>query len=154
MVIKDFDKNGVWRAMAIALLAATAGLLILGWQYRQLEEKRLPALEREIEKQREEIEIRAAQNLLERFMSSRLNRNMAQATLYLTENAVEQERIGGFTLLDDYESFRIINREKLAEHEFRFTIEINSKTTGTFVEVITVTKILENYYVNSIQLAG
>lgn len=140
--------------MTIALLAATVGLLLLGWQYRQLEEKRLPALEKEMQRQSEEIERRSAQNALERFMSARLNKREAQAALYLTENAAEQERLKEFTLLDDYDSFKILSSEKLAEEEYRFVLEIRTKSVGTFVEIITVMKILGNYYINSIQLAG
>jgi len=154
MTIKDLDKNGVWRTMVIALLVAMTGLVLLGWQYRQLEEKRLPALEKEIERQSEEIERRAAQNTLERFMSARLNKRQAQAMLYFTENAAEQERLREFALLDDYDSFRILNSEKLSEEEFRFAVEIRTKTAGTLVEIITLMKILDNYYINSIQLAG
>ena len=154
MTIKEFDKNGVWQAMIIALLLATTGLVVLGWQYRQLEEKRLPALEKEIARQSEEIERRAAQSALERFMSARVNRNEAQATLYMTENAVEQARLGSFALLNDYEGFRVLNSEKLAEEKFLFTVEIHSKTSGTLVEIITLTKILGNYYIGSVQLAG
>jgi hypothetical protein len=152
MTIRDLDKNGVWRAMTIAIFTAMAGLVLLGWQYRQLEEKRLPALEKEI--QRQEIERTSAQNALERFMSARLNKREAQAALYLTENAAEQERLKEFTLLDDYDSFKILSSEKLAEEEYRFVLEIRTKSVGTFVEIVTVMKILDNYYINSIQLAG
>lgn len=150
------DKNGVWRAMAIALVVAMAALLLLGWQYRQLEEKRLPALQRQIEQQSEEINKRAAQNALEGFMASRIRGDEPQfiKVRYLTENAVEQERLGIFTLLDDYISFKILNSEQTAANEFRFTVELRTKTGNVFVEIITLIKLLDTYYINSIQLAG
>jgi len=84
---------------------------------------KIHTLEKEIERQSEEIERRAAQNTLERFMSARLNKRQAQAMLYFTENAAEQERLREFALLDDYDSFRILNSEKLSEEEFRFAVE-------------------------------
>jgi hypothetical protein len=151
---RNFDKNGVLKAMMIALVATLAGLAILGWQYRQLEDKRLPALEEELERQKTEIERTTAQSALGEFMTARMEGNESLATLYLTENAVELERAGQFELLNSYNGYRVLSHEELEGGDFRFAVEVYLAERGELVEVITLRKILGSYYVDSVELAG
>ena len=150
----NFDKTGVTKALVAALALTLGALSGLGWQYRQLEEKRLPALEREIERQGDEIERRAAQDALENFMAARIGGNKAQAIFYLTENAVEQEKAGSFSIANGFESFRILNGDKVGEDEFRFAVEVRKTRAREAVEAILIKKILGDYYIDSVEMAG
>jgi hypothetical protein len=154
MAENNFDKSGAIKAMAIALAIALAGVAVLGWQYRQLEEKRLPALEEEIERQKIEIEKASAQAVLESFMAARIEGSRSRAILYLTENAVELERGGQFNLLKGYEGFRVLSYQKTGEESFRFAVEVYLTETGGLVESVEMIKIMDNYYVDSVELAG
>jgi hypothetical protein len=153
-MIKNFDKNGTVKAMSIALIITLAGLAVLGWQYRQLEEKRLPALEEELERQKVEIERTAAQESLKSFMAARKEGQQQQAMLYLTENAAEAVMNDQFDLMNDYEGFLIISSQDMKNNTFRFAVEIHFADSTELVEVITLIKALDNYYVDSVELAG
>ena len=121
--------------MAIALAAAILGIVVLGWQYQVLEKKRLPALE-------EKIEQNSARDILERFLET-------GAGILLTERAMEQKEQGDFFLENGAENYEILRIDKLADGNYRFTVK-----AGDFTEVITLTKILGQYYVDSIETAG
>jgi ABC-type phosphate transport system auxiliary subunit len=149
----SFDKKGTFKAMLFAVLICLAGLAILGWQYHQIENKRIPLIEEEIGKQKEEIQQRAARNLLDKFMLARLEKNEAQASLYLTEGAMEQKLRGEFGLLEDFESYEVLNAERLQQDKYRFTVKLYNQR-GDFIEAITLIKILDRYYVEAVQLAG
>ncbi len=141
--------------MFVALVITLAGLAVLGWQYRQIENKRLPALEEELEQQRTAMEKRDAQDILERFMASRIRGDEIQATLYLTERAVEQKETSSFELTDNsYVGFNVLESQALSEGEFRFTVSVYKEGVGEIVEIIIMEKILDAYYVDSVERAG
>src|SRR3989344_5138363 len=129
------DKKGIIKAMAIALAAAILGIVILGWQYNQLEKRRLPALE-------EKIEQNSAQDILRRFLETR-------ADILLTERAMEQKDKGEFVLEDNIKYYEISKVDKLADETYRFQVKV-----GNFTEIITLIKILGSYYIDSIETAG
>lgn len=132
---ETLDKKGVIRAMTIALAAAIIGIVFLGWQYNQLEKKRLPALE-------ERIEQNSAQDVLRRFLDTR-------ADILLTERAMEQKNKGEFVLENNVKYYEILKVGKLEAETFQFTVKV-----GSFIEIITLIKILGSYYIDSIETAG
>lgn len=142
------DKKGILKAMLFSVVISLIGIGILGWQYRQIEQKRLPAIEEEIKRQKEVMEEKSAQAVLDKFMSARAGGNITQAMLYLTENAAEQINRGEFSLEEKIESYETLNGERLGENSFRFVVKTNE------IEIITLIKILEKYYIDSIAIAG
>lgn len=121
--------------MAAALAAAILGIVILGWQYNNLEKKRLPALE-------EKIEQNSAQDALRRYLETR-------ADILLTERAMEQKIKGEFILEDNIKRYEILKVDKLPDNSYQFSVKI-----GSFVEVVSLIKILGSYYIDSIETAG
>lgn len=121
--------------MALALAISVLGIVVLGWQYNILEKKRLPALE-------EKIEQNSAQDVLERFLTTR-------ADILLTERAMEQKLQGDFWPEDNLKNYEIIKIEKSANNNYRFIVKV-----GDLVEIITLTKILGKYYIDSVEMAG
>jgi hypothetical protein len=154
MIFRNFDKNGTLKAMSIALIITLAGLAVLGWQYRQLEEKRLPALEEEIEKQKVEMEKSAAQEVLRSFMTARIEGQKQQAMLYLTENAAESLMENQFNLIGEYDGFLLISAQDLNNNIFRFAVKLYFPNLTELVELITLVKVVDNYYVDLVELAG
>lgn len=148
------DKKGVLRAMGFAILIAFLGIGILGWQYHQLEKKKIPLLEEEIAKQKETMEERLAESVLEKFMLARIGRREAQALAYLTERAMEQKRGNEFSLINKFEDYEILAIEKLEENKFRGAVKIYEEERKDFVEVIILIKILDKYYIDSVEIAG
>ena len=134
-MLDSLDKKGVLKAMSVALVAAILGIAVLGWQYNRLEKKQLPALE-------EKIERNSAQEVLRRFLETR-------ADIFLTERAMEQKIKGEFTLEDSVKYYEILKVDKLADGNYKFNVKV-----GNFIEIITLTKILGSYYIDSIETAG
>jgi len=134
--------------MFLAILIAFLGIGILGWQYRQLEKERIPALEEKIEK-------RSAEDVLANFMQARIEKNEVVAKRYLTETSMEQKNQGEFLLIDSFENYEVLKTEKLDQDNYRYIIKIyEGGGVGDFVEVINLIKILNRYYINSVQIAG
>ncbi len=150
----SLDKKGILKAMSLAILIAFLGIGILGWQYHRLEKKRIPLIEEEINRQKEQMEQKTAENVLDKFMSARIEKNEAQATHCLTEGAMEQKNRGQFTLINKFESYEALKTEKLTENKYRFVIKIYEEEMGDFVEIIILTKILDKYYIDSVEMAG
>ena len=134
-MLDSLDKKGVLKAMSVALVAAILGIAVLGWQYNRLEKKQLPALE-------EKIERNSAQDVLRRFLETR-------ADIFLTERAMEQKSKGEFILEDNVKYYEILKVDKLADGNYKFNVKV-----GNFIEIITLTKILGSYYIDSIETAG
>lgn len=132
---ESLDKKGILKAVSMALAAAILGIVVLGWQYNRLEKKQLPALE-------EKIEQNSAQDVLRRFLETR-------ADILLTERAMEQKNKGEFVLENDVKYYEILKVDKLDDGNYRFHVKI-----GDFIELITLTKILGSYYIDSIETAG
>jgi len=144
----EVDKKGVIKAMTLAILLAFLGIAVLGWQYRRIEKEEIPALE-------EKIEQKSVELVLEKFMRSRIEKNEIEAMFYLTEGAVEQKNKGEFYLLDNFASFQVINSEKIDEDSYHYAVKIfENGGLSTFVEVIRLIKILDQYYIDSVQIAG
>lgn len=151
------DKKGIIKAIAIAVTVALAGIFVLGWYYHDIEKKRLPAIEQAIEEQKEINEERAAQETLRQFILFRISREEDIAKLYLTENAVEQAREKEFSLMGNFSSYEIISSEKISENKYSFVVKMRYKDIPTeLTEIITVIKVLEleEYYIDSVQMAG
>ncbi len=142
------DKKGIIKALFFALLIAFLGIGILGWQYRQIEKEQIPALEEKIEKN-------LAEDVLESFMQARIEKDEIAAQRYLTEGGVEQHLSGEFSLIDGLENYEILQSEKLTDNNFRYIIKVYEEGgVSDFVEVITLIKILDRYYIDSVQIAG
>ena len=133
--------------MFLAILIAFLGIGILGWQYRKIERERIPALEVKMEQ-------KSAESLLDRFMEYRIDQNEKRAAGLLTERAMEEKLQDKFVLIDNFENYEIIKSEKLTDDDFRFIVKILEEGNGDFVEIIILTKILDKYYIDSVQIAG
>ena len=145
---QSIDKKGIIKAMSLAILIAFLGIGILGWQYRQLEKEKIPALEEKIEK-------RSVEDVLDNFMRLRIEKNEAGALRYLTEVSMEQKLQKEFSLIDNFESYEVLKTEKLEQNEYRYIIKVYEEGgISDFVEVIILIKILDKYYINSVQIAG
>ncbi|MBI2041708.1 MAG: hypothetical protein HYT20_01650 [Candidatus Nealsonbacteria bacterium] len=132
---EGLDKKGIIKAISIALTAAILGIVVLGWQYNNLAKKQFPALEGKIEQN-------SAQDVLRRFLETR-------ADIFLTERAVEQKSKGEFTLEEGIKYYEILKTDRLADGSYKFNVKV-----GNFIEIITITKILGSYYIDSIETAG
>ena len=145
---QSLDKKGVLKAMFLAILIAFLGIGILGWQYRKIEGEKIPAIE-------EKMEQKSVESFLDRFMEYRIDKNEKRAGGFLTERAMEQKLQNKFVLIDNFENYEVTKSEKLADNNYRFIVKIISEEgTGDFVEVIVLTKILDKYYIDSVQIAG
>ena len=145
---KETDKKGIIKALVFALLLALLGIGILGWQYRQIESEKVPALE-------ERLEQKSVEAVLEKFMHARIQQSEEPAMNYLTERAVEEAANGQFLPLNKMERYEILNSEKLSDGQYRYAVKIyENDGRNDFVEVITLVKILDQYYVDSVELGG
>jgi len=143
-------KDSSWFILAVAFLVVIIGIVVLSWQYHKIAEKEIPSL-------KETIEENNAQNVLEKFMQYRIEGNENQALIYLTENAVAQREQGKFQLINQFESFEIINSQKTDENSYRFAVRIKGeKNNYEVIESIKIIKFLElnKYYIDSVELAG
>lgn len=151
----SLDKKGILKVMTFAILIALLGIGILGWQYRQIEKKRIPELEKKVGEQKEEMEQKEAEDILDKFISARIGKNENQAALYLTEGGMEQKKQAKFVSVNDFESYEILKTEKLEEDKYRFIVKLyREEGIGEIVEVIILIKILDRYYIDSVQIAG
>ncbi|MCK4781607.1 hypothetical protein KAS79_01635 [Candidatus Parcubacteria bacterium] len=152
--LEPTQKTSPWITTIVTILVTLLAIGGLAWQYNKLEEK-TKKTEQEIIELKGTIEQQSAKDLLERFMDTRLEKNEAQALTYFTERTMEQYYQDKFILIDNFESFEILEAQKLEETKFRFTTKIKTKDEmNYFVEVITVNKILDSYYIDSIEMAG
>jgi len=142
------DKKGIIKALIFATFLAFLGIGILGWQYRHIEKEQIPALE-------EKIEQKSVEAVLEKFMHARIEQNKEISWGYLTERAVEDLNEGKFSLLNNMARYEIMNSEKLALNQYRYAVKIYEKGgVNDFVEIITLVKILDQYYIDSVTLGG
>jgi len=148
MVEKEIDKKGIIKALVFALLLACLGIGILGWQYRKIETEKVPALEQKLEQ-------KTAESVLDKFMHARIGKNEQTALNYLTEVAMEQKNSNEFSLLGDFQTYEILNQDKLPDGRYRFAVKIyDGDKLNDWVEVIILTKILDQYYVDSVEMGG
>src|SRR4030042_3568040 len=81
-----------WRAVILAILAVIIVSFVLSWQYKRMaaeSEEKLSSLE-------DVVEESLVEDAVDRFMMARINKNKAQAGVYLTEKAMEQKENGEF----------------------------------------------------------
>ncbi len=145
---RSVDKKGVVKALILAIVVAFVCIGVLGWQYRKIEKEKIPALQEQMEKN-------SAEDVLDKFLRLRMAQDETQAQRYLTERAVEQKERGQFSLGGEFTTYQILPGVKLADDIYRFTVKMSGQGGMVeLVEVITLTKILDRYYVDSIEAAG
>lgn len=150
-----FFNKGAWKAVLGALIILVAGEMILAWQYHRLEKKRLPQIEQKLAEQELELEKQNAQNILEEFFKARIAKEEARAIRYLAEGAMLQRETGGFELTGDFQDFEIQSAERTGEDAFVFQVAlVDQAEILRQLEVVRVRKILEDYYIDFIELAG
>ena len=148
MAEKEIDKKGIVKVLVFALILAFLVIGVLGWQYRRIEKEQVPALE-------ERLDQKSAEVVLEKFMHARIQQNEKTAVTYLTEAAVEQKNKNEFSLLGDYKTYEILNQDKLPDGRSRFGVKIyNEDKTNDWVEVIILTKVSDQYYIDSVEMGG
>lgn len=150
--LKDrFVQKGPWQALFLAVTILAIGQMTLLWQYRRLEGKRIQELEQRQAIVEQQIEERAAHDTLREFLEARIAGD-AKAFRYVTEQAALQYQQGAFEVFGA-QNYEVQEGEKLGEEMFRFRVELIRDRVKQ-VEIVEVLKIGENYYVNSVQLAG
>lgn len=141
--------------MLIALAVLIVGQLILVWQYNRLEKERLQKLEEEFAAQKQEFQEQMAEDVLTAFLDARIAREEQKALRYVTEQAMQQHAEGAFVLLGEFTDYEIQRKEKLDETTFRFYILLTGENKlPPQVEILRVTKILGEYYIDSVELGG
>jgi len=126
--------------------------MALAWQYQRLEKGLLSDLEEKVQEQQQVMEERDAQGALEKFLEARVAGDEQKASRYVTEEAMQQLQQGLFEF-SGAQDYKILRKEKLGEGVFRFQVEITRDQTKQ-IELIELQKISDEYYVNSVQLAG
>jgi len=149
-----FLNKDAWKGVAIAIIAVVIGQLVLAWQYYRLEEKRLPLIEKQLLEQREEIERKSAKETIVSFLDALEQGNSKLALRFLTENAVVQEEEGAFSLTERILGHRIIQLDQVGVSEFRAQVEIENEDLFPQVRLMRILKILDTYYIDSINIAG
>ena len=145
-------KKSPWQILLLAVVILVVGQSLLVWQYRRLEGERMRELEQRQATVEQQMEERAAQGALREFLEARVAGDEVRASRYITEQAAlqRQQRVSEFFGVQNYE---IQEKEKLEEGSFRFRVELMRDRLKQ-IELIELLKIGENYYVNSVQLAG
>lgn len=150
-----FFNRDAWKAVLIALIVVIGGEIVLAWQYNTLERRRIPQIEQELLRQQERAERDQAERILRDFLDARLAHDTQRATRYLAENAMEQSTQGAFQMFGDWKSYTIQSAEKLSNETFRFRVEFgDTEERVRQIELIKLIKILDEYYIDSIKLAG
>jgi len=145
-LFKD-EKTSPWIVLIISFLVMILIIQILSWQYHRIAKEEISLLEIKVEKA-------IAGETLKDFMEARITKNKSQATILLTERAMEQVSRGEIELMDNFQSFEILETTQLGENEFNFLVKIQFQNGTEMIELIKTTKILDKYYVDSIQLPG
>ncbi|MEK7510247.1 MAG: hypothetical protein AAB567_01665 [Patescibacteria group bacterium] len=148
------DKDA-FKSLLIALLILVAGEVVLAWQYHRIEGKRLPQIEQKLEQQRQEFERQTAENILKEFLNARIAKDETKAARYLTEQAMAQKETGVFKLIDNFTDYEITETSTVEPNGFRFQLTLFGEGGKLQqIELVTVQKILDQYYIDSIELAG
>ena len=123
------------KAIIIAVTLTLASIALLGWQYNRLENEPLPSWE-------EKIEENSAKNVLKIFL-------ITQSEKLLTERAMQQKDLKEFELAENITDYEILKTEKLSEGKYRFMVKI-----GDLIYVLKLIKVLDNYYIDRVEIAG
>lgn len=149
-----FFNKSAWKGVAIAIIVVVAGQLVLAWQYYRLEEKRLPLIEQQLAEQKEEIERQSAKTTITSFLNALEEGNSKLALRFLTENAVVQEQQGVFSLKERILGYKVVKLEQVGTNEFRAQVEIENAALLPQVRLLRVLKVLDTYYIDSVEIAG
>lgn len=152
---KHVLKNSALRAILFAVVLLVLGEMLLAWQYQRLEKGRLAELEQKVQEQQQTIKERDAQGVLEKFLEARVAGDEQKASRYVTEEAMLQRQQGLFEF-SGVQDYKIVKKSPPAgggEGIFRFQVEITRDGLKQ-LELIEVRKVSDEYYVNSVQLAG
>lgn len=141
------EKNSSWIVLAIAFLATFFIIQILGWQYHRLvkEEIRPPVVK---------IEENMARSALKEFMAARIEKKESRVKFFLTERAMEQTLSGNVELIDSFLNFEILEARDDDVGQFSFFVKIASEDGLELLELIKVAKILDKYYIDSVEIPG
>lgn len=163
-----FNKE-VFRALAVSVVVTILGIYVLAWQYDRLARERVPQLEREVEEQRTAIEEQRealeeqrsvleqqrAHNALLLFLQARISNREDQTVQYMSENAMLQFTEGEYELFRELDDFEVIDVNRLGGEEFQFNVEMSSESDRfELLEIITIRKITDRYYIDSLEIAG
>lgn len=150
-----FFNKQAWKGVVIAIIAVVVGQLALAWQYYRLEEKRLPLIEQQLSEQREELERNGARETLTLFLDALQQGQGDAARKFLTENAVLQEEQEVFSLEQEIQSYKLAGLEKMGTGEFRAHVEIErAEQPFPQLEIFRLLKLLDSYFIDSIETAG
>lgn len=142
-------KNSYLIITLFAFLVAISGFWLLSTQYHKINNEENNISVQEI------IEQNLAKNIVNEFMAERINKNQEQSIIFFTENAMEQYSNSEFILISDFTSFEITKTEKIENEKYRFIIKISEQNNiNETIESIIIIKILDKYYINSIQIIG
>lgn len=160
-MMQENGKISIW--VIIILVAVSAVVLaegILIFKFWQVAEQEIPKIKETTEQQ-------TARYVFDKFMDARIANQKDQAITYFTENAMEQHLNNEFILVNNFKSFEILKSEKLEEIEnypdvdysnftgYRFIVKIYEQNDiNDFIEAITVIKVLDRYFINSIDFPG
>tara|TARA_Y100000310_G_scaffold305147_1_gene344993 strand:+ start:198 stop:656 length:459 start_codon:yes stop_codon:yes gene_type:complete len=152
--MRFFQKDS-WKGVAFAIIAVVIGQVVLAWQYYRLEEKRLPLIEQQLAEQREELDRQGARKAVVSFLDAWQQGNKELAMRFLTENTVLQEEQGIFSLEKQFANYQIVKLERTGHGEFRAQVE-KQQAEGLpgQTEILRVVKILDSYYIDSLEIAG
>ena len=144
----SFFNKRAWMALLLAIILVVAGELVLAWQYQRLETERLPRIEQELAQ-------RNAKDILIVFLQARLAENEDRARAFLTEVSVLELETNQFELFLPFDSFEIQSITSSDTGSFLFkTAFFDARGIMVSLELIEIVEILEEYYINSIQIAG
>lgn len=145
------NQNGQLPTWLIIVSAFLIAILVAGFfsfLMNRISEKEILVLEQKLEQQ-------IAKDLLKKFMEARIKKNQDQAIVYFTENAWHQHSENAFNLINNFQSYEILKVEQIGGNKFKFAVKIQEKEkTKSMVEIISVIKILDQYFIDSIELAG
>ena len=159
--MQEKGKISIW--VIIILISISAVVLaegILIFKFWQVAEQEIPDIKETAEQQ-------TAHYVFDKFMEARIADQREQARTYFTENAMEQYLNNKFILTNDFKSFELLKSEKLEEIEnypsasqkgftgYRFIVKIQEGNgLDDFIETITIIKISDRYFVNSVEMPG
>jgi hypothetical protein len=145
-------KGSPIQAVGLAVVLLVVGELLLVWQYNNFKERHIAEVEEKLQEQEQLFEEREARDALEGFFEARLDQDEKRFVRYVTEETMLQRDRGVF---EPYgvENYKINSKEQVANGLFLFQIAVTQDRLE-HIEFVEVRKILEQYYVNSVELAG
>lgn len=141
------------RSIVLAVLAVAAISSFLSWQYNKIakSEEKLSSLE-------DLVERGLAQDALDSFMAARAEGKEEQANAFLTERAMEQKKESPLAM--GFKSYSVIKGEKIDSDEggwkrYEFRVKIIEKNeVFENIERVILIKILDQYYIDSVEIVG